>query len=123
MYLGGAVFLMLMAFPFFWMVDTGNTLWIWSAIVVAMTGHAAMYGPQAAFFSELFGTRTRYTGASLGYQLASPLAGGLAPLIASGLLKWSGGQPWPIAVYLICMAVITIGCVIAAGETHRQELH
>lgn len=122
-YLGGAVFLMLMAFPFFWMVDTGNTLWIWSAIVVAMTGHAAMYGPQAAFFSELFGTRTRYTGASLGYQLASPLAGGLAPLIASGLLKWSGGQPWPIAVYLICMAVITIGCVIAAGETHRQELH
>ena len=52
------------------------------------------------------GTRTRYTGASLGYQLAAPLAGGLAPLIASGLLGWSGGATWPVAVYLALLAVI-----------------
>ncbi|MFN8707927.1 MAG: MFS transporter, partial [Planctomyces sp.] len=91
-------------------------------ILVGTTAHAAMYGPQAAFFSELFGTRTRYTGASLGYQLASPLAGGLAPFIASSLLKWTAGNPWPVAVYLMIMTVLTIGSVIAAGETHRQEL-
>jgi MFS family permease len=86
-YLGGAVFLTLFAFPFFWLVDTRNTAAIWLAIGIGLIGHAAMYGPQAAFFSELFGTHVRYSGASLGYQLASPLAGGLAPLIATALLQ------------------------------------
>jgi metabolite-proton symporter len=121
-YLGGAIFLLAMAFPFFWLVETKNTALVWTAIIVGMIGHAAMYGPQAAFFSELFGTRTRYTGASLGYQLASPFAGGLAPLIASALLGWSGGKPWPIAVYLILMALLTIASVLAAAETNRQDL-
>jgi MFS transporter, MHS family, shikimate and dehydroshikimate transport protein len=81
-----------------------------------------MYGPQAAFFSELFGTRVRYSGASLGYQLASPLAGGLAPLIATALLSESGGEPWPVALYLIFMAVITIIAVWMAEETSRKTL-
>lgn len=121
-YLAGAFAMLLWAFPFFWLVDTKRPEWIWTAILVGTTAHAAMYGPQAAFFSELFGTRTRYTGASLGYQLASPLAGGLAPFIASSLLKWTAGNPWPVAVYLMIMTVLTIGSVIAAGETHRQEL-
>lgn len=121
-YLGGAIFLLLMALPFFWLVDTKNTFLIWTAIVIGMIGHSAMYGPQAAFFSELFGTRTRYTGASLGYQLASPFAGGLAPLIATALLNWADGKPWPVAVYLVVMACITIGCVLAAAETNRKSL-
>ena len=121
-YLGGALFLLALAFPFFWLVDTKSTVLVWTAIVIGMVGHAAMYGPQAAFFSELFGTRTRYTGASLGYQLAAPLAGGLAPLIASALLGWSGGEPWPIALYLTAMAIVTIGSVLAAAETSRGEL-
>ena len=64
----------------------------------------------------------RYSGASLGYQLASPLAGGLAPLIATALLQWSGGRPWPIAAYLVVMALITIVSVWLAKETHRSEL-
>ncbi len=122
-YLGGAVFMVVFAFPFFWLVDLKTTAGIWSAIVIGLIGHSAMYGPQAAFFSELFGTRVRYSGASLGYQLASPLAGGLAPLIATGLLGWSGGKPWPIAVYLVGMAVITIVCVWLAAETHRADLN
>ena len=121
-YLGGAVFLALFAFPFFWLVDQKSTVAVWAAIVVGLIGHSAMYGPQAAFFSELFGTNVRYSGASLGYQLASPLAGGLAPLIATALLQWSGGQPWPIAVYLVVMALITIVSVWLAKETHRDEL-
>ncbi len=121
-YLGGALFLLAMAFPFFWLVDMRSTGLAWLAIVIGMVGHAAMYGPQAAFFSELFGTRTRYTGASLGYQLAAPFAGGLAPIIASALLGWAGGNPWLVALYLIAMAVVTIVCVLLAAETNRRDL-
>jgi MHS family shikimate/dehydroshikimate transporter-like MFS transporter len=121
-YLGGALFLAAFAFPFFWLVDARSTPLVWLAISIGMIGHSAMYGPQAAFFSELFGTNVRYTGASLGYQLASPLAGGLAPLIATALLKWSDGSPWPIAVYLIVTALITLISVWLAAETSRSTL-
>ncbi|MFV1963992.1 MAG: MFS transporter [Pirellulaceae bacterium] len=121
-YLGGAFALAVFALPFFWMVDTGSTPMIWLAITIALIVHAAMYAPQAAFFSELFGTEVRYSGASVGYQLASPLAGGLAPLIAAALLQWSGGQPWPVAVYLMVLAAITVISVWLAAETYRAEL-
>jgi metabolite-proton symporter len=121
-YLGGALFLLLFAFPFFQLLETRQPGLVLLAVVVGLIGHAAMYGPQAAFFSELFSTRVRYSGASLGYQLASPLAGGLAPLIATALLEWSGGKPWPVAVYLCAMTVITLACVWLAEETHRKDL-
>lgn len=121
-YLGGAAALALFAFPFFWLVDTRTTAGLWVAIATGLLIHSAMYGPQAAFFSELFSTRVRCSGASLGYQLASPLAGGLAPLIATALLKWSGGRPWPVALYLIAMSALTLVSVWCAHETHRTEL-
>jgi metabolite-proton symporter len=121
-YLAGAAFLGLFAFPFFWLVDTGAPVCIWLALLVGLTAVAAMYGPQAAFFSELFGTSVRYSGASLGSQLASPFAGGLAPLIATALLGWSDGQPWPIALYMIGMVGITFSSVYLAGETVRTDL-
>ena len=116
-YLAGALFLGLFAFPFFWLVDSGVPVLIWLALVLGLTAVAAMYGPQAAFFSELFGTNVRYSGASLGSQLAAPFAGGLAPLIATALLGWSGGQPWPVALYMIGMVLITFCSVfLAAGD-------
>ncbi len=121
-YLAGAMALAAFAFPFFALVDTGVTGLIWLALVIALIVHAAMYAPQAAFLSELFGTEVRYTGASIGYQLASPLAGGIAPLIATALLEWSGGRPWPVAVYLIALSAVTIVSVWLATETHRREL-
>jgi MFS family permease len=121
-YLGGAIALALFAFPFFWLMQTLSELAVWLAITVGLVAHAAMYGPQGAFLSELFGTRVRYSGASLGSNLAAPLSGGLAPLIAAGLLNWSDGQPWPVAVYLILMALVTIVAVWLATETHRREL-
>ena len=121
-YLGGALFLLLFAFPFFWMIETKQMGLVILAVVIGLIGHAAMYGPQAAFFSELFGTRVRYSGASLGYQLASPLAGGMAPLIATALLDQTGGKPWMVAVYLIVMAVITLVAVWLAEETNRKAL-
>ena len=65
---GAVVFSILFAFPFFWLLNTGAAPLIWLAIILGFNiGHDAMYGPQAAFFSELFGTRVRYSGASLGY--------------------------------------------------------
>jgi len=121
-YLGGAISLAIFALPFFWMIDTRTTAIINLAVVIGLLIHSAMYAPQAAFFSELFGTEVRYSGASIGYQLASPLAGGLAPLIALALLKWSDGQPWPVACYLIIMSSITIVSVWLAAETHRRDL-
>jgi MHS family shikimate/dehydroshikimate transporter-like MFS transporter len=121
-YLGGAAALAVFAFPFFWMINTANTTLIGLSIVIGLIVHAAMYAPQAAFFSELFGTEVRYTGASLGYQLASPLAGGLAPLISMALLQWNDGQPWPVAVYLIILSAITFVSVWLAAETHRAQL-
>ena len=100
----------------------GVPVLIWLALVLGLTAIAAMYGPQAAFFSELFGTNVRYSGASLGSQLAAPFAGGLAPLIATALLGWSGGQPWPVALYMIGMVLITFCSVFLALETAGTDL-
>jgi metabolite-proton symporter len=121
-YLGGALTMGLFAFPFFWLVDTGNPHLLWFALAVGLTATAAMYGPQAAFFAELFGTNVRYSGASLGSQLAAPFAGGLAPLVATALLKWSSGEPWPIALYMIGMVLITFIAVFLALETAGSDL-
>ena len=121
-YLSGVMFIGAFSFPFFWLVRTQVVGLVWLAIVMGMIGHAAMYGPQAAFFSELFGTNVRYSGASIGYQLASPFAGGLAPLIATALLEWSRGATWPVACYLIMTAVVTLFSVLLAAETFQLDL-
>lgn len=121
-YLSGAIFIAAFAFPFFWLVETRLVELVWLAIVIGMIGHAAMYGPQAAFFSELFGTQVRYSGASIGYQLASPFAGGLAPMIATALLYWSKGASWPVAVYLMGTAALTIVAILLAAETFESDL-
>jgi MFS transporter, MHS family, shikimate and dehydroshikimate transport protein len=78
-------------------------------------GHDLMYGPQAAYFSELFGTRVRYSGASLGYQLASVFAGGFAPLIATALLAAGGSSL--VALYVTGLGVITVVATLFARET------
>jgi metabolite-proton symporter len=121
-YLGGAMGCALLAFPFFWLVDTRSTALIVVAISLGIIAHAAMYGPQASFFSELFGTRVRYSGASLGYQLASVFAGGLSPLTATFLLSQSGGKPWPVSLYMVGLALVTLVSVYLSAETFRGHL-
>ena len=83
-------------------------------------GHNAMYGPQAAYFSELFGAGVRYSGASLAYQLASVAAGGLAPFIATALLAAYG--VYAVAAYMMLLAAITVAATYAAPETHHHDL-
>jgi MHS family shikimate/dehydroshikimate transporter-like MFS transporter len=119
-YLFGACVTGLFAYPLFWLLDTGSTPLVWLALVVALVfAHSPMYGPQAAFLCELFGTRVRYSGASLGSQLASVIAGGLSPFIATALLPYGRGA---LASYIIAMAVVTIVAVLVASETRHQTI-
>jgi MFS transporter, MHS family, shikimate and dehydroshikimate transport protein len=121
-YMGGAAFLVLFAFPFFWLVNTGETALVWLALVLGLAiGHGALIGPQPSFFSELFGTRHRYSGVALGHELASVIAGGFSPLIATGLLAWAGAS-WPIALYIILLGFLTFVSVYVASETFRVDI-
>ena len=120
-YVFGAVFSALMSFPLFMLLGTKTPQLAWIAIVLGLAvGHAAMYGPQASFFAELFGTKVRYSGISLGYNLASIFAGALSPLIATSLMAAYKPQTWPISVYMIILAVITVVSVYLASETRQR---
>lgn len=122
-YLFGAIFSMIYTFPFFWLLHTGSPTLIILAVVIALgVAHAAMYGPQAAFFSELFTVRVRYSGASLGYQLASVFAGGLSPFIATALLAWQGGSPWAVATYMAFLGLITVIAAWVSTETSGNAM-
>jgi MFS transporter, MHS family, shikimate and dehydroshikimate transport protein len=119
-YLFGACVTALFAYPLFWLLDTGSAPLVWLALVVALVfAHSPMYGPQAAFLSELFGTRVRYSGASLGSQLASVVAGGLSPFIATALLPYGRAA---LAAYVAAMAVVTIVTVLVATETRELPI-
>lgn len=121
-YLFGAIFTGIFAFPFFWLIETSMPgLLVLSMVLALSVGHAAMYAPQASFFAELFGTRVRYSGLSLGYQLASVIAGGLSPFIAISLLKQTGSSS-PIALYIILMAAVTTVSVYLAAETAHKDI-
>ena len=121
-YLFGAIVTAVFAYPLFWMFDTGSTTLVWVALIIAFVfSHAAMYAPQAAFLSEMFGTRVRYSGASLGAQLASLVAGAPAPIIGTMILQYGYGRG-ALALYLIVMATVTIVAVVMASETASHDV-
>ncbi|GAA4203816.1 MFS transporter [Actinocatenispora rupis] len=120
-YLIGTVLTGLWAFAFFGLLDTKSTLAIGAAVVVGLIGHAAMYGPQAAFFAEQFDTGVRYTGTSVGYQVTSIIAGSLAPIIAVALLDHFG-TGYAIAVYVLFTAVVSTIGVLLSVETRHVDL-
>jgi MHS family shikimate/dehydroshikimate transporter-like MFS transporter len=92
-------------------------------VVLSLTvAHAILYSVQASLIPELFGTRLRYSGASMGYQFASPVAGGLAPIIAATLVKAFPGQYWPLAVYIILISAISLVCIWCLAETSRKDI-
>jgi uncharacterized membrane protein YraQ (UPF0718 family) len=94
---------------------------VWVAIALGINvGHDLMYGPQAAYLSELFGTRVRYTGASLVSQVGSVFSGGLAPFIATLLMARSGIGA--VGLYMVGACVITLIATWYAPETHRADL-
>ncbi|OEJ30596.1 MFS transporter [Streptomyces subrutilus] len=109
------------AFAFFAMLDSKSFPVIAAAVTIGLLFHGAMYGPQAAFISEMFDTEVRYSGASMGSQLASIIGGALAPIIAVALLDGYGSS-LPISIYLAAAALITSATVLAARETRGRSL-
>ncbi|HUA56756.1 MAG TPA: MFS transporter, partial [Candidatus Sulfotelmatobacter sp.] len=107
MYIIGCVTMGIFGFVYFGMVDTASSVLIFLAILLSLIPHDMQYGPQAALIAESFTPRLRYSGASLGYQLASITAGGPAPLIATALFA-SYHSTMPIAIYIAITAVISI---------------
>jgi metabolite-proton symporter len=120
-YLVGAAGVGIWAFVFFALIDTGNFGLTVLAVIGGLLFHGAMYGPQAAFLSELFGTTVRYSGVSIGYQLASVVAGGLAPIIAVALYT-SFDSGYAVSVYVALSALLTLVAVASYGETRHRDL-
>lgn len=121
--LAGALASAALAFPVLALVDSGSP----GLLILALTlgqgvAQSTMYGPLGALLTEMFGTRVRYTGASLGYQASTLVGGGLAPLIASSLLASYGSGGTPVALLLCGGATITALAVWRLRETHTDAL-
>lgn len=121
MYLIGSVVTLLFAFPYFGMLNTKNAAIVFIAIVISLIPHDMQYGPQAALIAENFPPRYRYSGASIGYQLASVIAGGPAPLVAVWLFH-KYGTSTSIAAYIIFNCVVTIIAVSMMKERYKQDV-
>ena len=89
------------------MLGSGSGALVFMAIVLSLIPHDMQYGPQAALIAEAFTPRLRYSGASIGYQLASIIAGGPAPLIATALIA-AYGSGYAVAIYIAACAVISL---------------
>jgi len=112
------MFQALLAYPFFVLLNTGNTGLIWLAIALGLAiGHGSVYGAQGAFFSELFPARILYSGLSLVQQLGPILSGGLSPLIATALFS-EYGTPWTVAIYIVALAILSAVCAIGLKARH-----
>jgi MHS family shikimate/dehydroshikimate transporter-like MFS transporter len=122
-YIFGALFSAACAFPFFLLAGTRDPVLIAVAFMVEMgIGSAAMFGPQAVYFAELFGPRLRYSGFAFARELGSIIAGGPAPLIAGLLVAWMAGQPWGVCLYVIVLSLITAFAVWCGPETYKNDI-
>src|SRR3984893_15877613 len=121
-YMFGALCGIALAFPFFWMVGTKEWLWIALAFILARAVvTAAMFGPQAAYFAELFPPQRRFAGFAFARELGSLLAGGPAPFLAAALVAWSGSW-WPVACYAAGLSALTALAIWAGPETYRESI-
>jgi MFS transporter, MHS family, shikimate and dehydroshikimate transport protein len=119
-YLAGTTLLLILAYPYFALIQTGSTALVILASVLGLSvAHAMSYGPMSAYFAELFGTRVRYSGVSMGYQLASIIGGGAGPLISIYLVGATGGSYWPVIAWMVLLCIITLVSVLVAAETFR----
>nr|WP_243788842.1 MFS transporter [Saccharopolyspora gloriosae] len=121
MSMAGMAGLAVFAVPYFLLVDSGSIMLFLMGGIVVQVCRTAVYGPQSAYFSELFSTRFRYSGASLAYQLAAILGGGLAPMICTALYSWTGSS-MAIAGYVVVLCLISLGSSYLLAETYRKGL-
>src|SRR3954453_20907862 len=122
MYIIGAVVTGVFGFVYFGLLDTGSASIIFIAIILSLIPHDMMYGPQAALIAESFPGRLRYSGSSLGYQLASIIAGGPAPLIAAWLFG-KDHTPYAIAWYIAACAVISLIAAALMTDYTGKDIH
>tara|TARA_B100001989_G_C24542319_1_gene468375 strand:- start:1561 stop:2874 length:1314 start_codon:yes stop_codon:yes gene_type:complete len=120
-FMAGAILTGLWAYAIFPLVDTGNFYLIVLAITIGLVFVGMMYGPQAAFFSELFSTEVRYSGATLGYQFGAILGGAFAPTIAAFL--WNNYGIFWVSVYISFASLLTLFSVMALTETYKISLN
>ena len=121
-YMFGALAGVAFAYPFFLLVGTKEWIWIAAAFIIARAVvTAAMFGPQASYFAELFPPQRRFAGFAFARELGSLLAGGPAPFVATALVAWSGTW-WPVALYAAGLSALTALAVWAGPETYRESI-
>ena len=123
-YLWGSLITAVSAFPAFWLMahSGGNVLLIWIAIVVPFgILYAAVYGPEAALFCDLFDAKVRYTGISFVYQFSGIFASGITPIIATALVKTAGGSPWLVCLYVVFAGAVSAWCAWAIGRDGSRQ--
>lgn len=121
LYMTGAILVMVTAFPFFTLLDTRTAGVMWLGMAMAIGGAVFMGSVQATFFTELFGTRVRYSALSIAYQL-SALATGFLPAIATSAIIAAGGSPWPAAGITAGIGGVSLVCVMLLRETVKKNL-
>lgn len=122
-YMLGAAVSALFAYPFFALLDTKSTTLIWLSLIFASSiAKTMMTAAQAAWFAEMFDARLRYSGFALAREVTSPIAGGLAPMIAVALLAAGQGSPHYVVLYIVGLSVITCIAVALGPETHKRDM-
>jgi MFS transporter, MHS family, shikimate and dehydroshikimate transport protein len=113
----------LLSFLAFYLMDGTSTLMTMIAVAIPFAFvYPAVYGPEAALFSELFDTRVRYTGISFVYQFSGIFASGLTPIIATALLPLGNGKPWLICLYVLVVSIISALSVYAMTDRHLKDI-
>jgi MFS family permease len=121
-FLLGGTAIMLTAWPIFALIGTGQQLAIILGVALFLAlGHALVYAPLPALYCELFPTAVRYSGISIGYQMASILLAGFMPALAGALVLWSGGT-WPVVLIIIASTAVAMVSVSFAKETKDVDL-
>jgi metabolite-proton symporter len=122
-YMFGALAGVALAFPFFWLVETKEWIYIALAFILARAVvTAAMFGPQASYFAELFPPQRRFAGFAFARELGSLLAGGPAPFLATALVAWASGSWWPVSIYVIVLSLLTTWAIWAGPETFEENI-
>jgi MHS family shikimate/dehydroshikimate transporter-like MFS transporter len=122
LYFAGVIFTIVFAFPLFWLLDMKAPEIVILTVIIALNlGHGLMFAPESTYFPELFGANVRYSGASLGFQIAAAIGGGFAPIIATALAAYTGGTAG-VSIMLILLALVTLIATLFARETKGEAL-
>ncbi|HEY0218183.1 MAG TPA: MFS transporter [Afipia sp.] len=123
LYLFGTLFGAAFAFPLFWLLESQNPTLVALGIITGICiCQGVVFALHASFMPELFGTKVRYSGISLGFQIGAAIGGGITPLLAAAVTGWTDGATWPISVFLILLSILTTIAVLSSREMSRASI-